>query len=146
MIGLEYRRLQLRFLWERRFSSKDFLRFRCNICGNATLAPVPEITSREAPSCCYCGSSLRLRSIIAALSLELFGEIKTIPEMPERKDLAGIGLSDFRVYARPLRKKFSYTNTFYHRRPRLDIMKLKDELKGTADFVISSEVFEHVPY
>ncbi len=65
--------------------------------------------------------------------------------MKESKNLTGIGISDSRVYASLLRKKFSYTNTFFHKSPRLDITNVSDELKGTADFVIASEVFEHVP-
>lgn len=145
MIKIENRKLHLKFLLARRYSDKDLFRFRCNICGKAPVSPVSEISDREKPSCYHCGSNLRFRSIIAALSAELFGEMIPIPDMPKSKELVGIGISDSRVYAWPLAGKFSYTNTFYHKRPRLDITGINEELRGSADFVISSDVFEHVP-
>lgn len=54
-------------------------------------------------------------------------------------------MSDALLYARRLEKKFNYTNTFYHKSPFLDITDPANELSGTADFIISSDVFEHVP-
>ncbi len=137
--------MHLEFLLARRYSDKDLYGFRCNICGKFPVSPVSAITDREAPSCYFCGSNLRFRSIIAVLSKELFGEIVPITDMPGSRGLVGIGISDSPVYARPLGKKFSYTNTFYHKRPRLDITDISDDLQGTADFVITSEVLEHVP-
>lgn len=137
--------MHLEFLLARRYSNKDLYGFSCNICGKFPVSPVSEITDREAPSCYFCGSNLRFRSIIAVLSAELFGKIMPIPDMPDTKLLVGYGISDSRVYAKPLSRKFSYTNTFYHKRPRLDITDIEDNFRGTADFVIASEVFEHVP-
>lgn len=137
--------MHLEFLWARRYSDKDFYGFRCNICGKFPVAPVSEIIDREAPSCYFCGSNLRFRSIIAVLSSRLFGEVIPIPDMPGSRSLVGIGISDSPVYARPLGKKFSYTNTFYHKRPRLDITDISSDMRNSADFVITSEVFEHVP-
>ena len=145
MIRIEYLRQYIEALLARRYSGRDLFRFRCNICGKSPLSPVSRIADREAPSCYYCGSNLRFRSIAAALSAGLFGEIIPIAAMKESKNLTGIGISDSRVYASLLRKNFSYTNTFFHKSPRLDITNVSDELKGTADFVIASEVFEHVP-
>ena len=145
MIKIQFKRMHLEFLLARRNSNTDLYGFRCNICGRFPVAPVSAITDREAPSCYFCGSNLRFRSIIAVLSTELFGEILPIPGMPESRGLVGIGISDSSVYAKPLGKKFSYTNTFYHKRPRLDITDISDDLQGTADFVITSEVLEHVP-
>ncbi|MFH1964396.1 MAG: methyltransferase domain-containing protein [Acidobacteriota bacterium] len=145
MIKIEYIKSHLECLYARRFSDKDLSRFRCNICGKAPLSPVSELTDREKPSCYFCGSNLRFRSIVAALSIELFGLIIPIPDMSESREIVGIGISDSRAYSGPLAGKFSYTNTFFHKRPRLDIMEINEELRGSADFVISSEVFEHVP-
>lgn len=145
MLKLGYKRIQLKYLRERKSSDNDFFRFRCNICGRLPLAPIQAIGSRETPSCYYCGSNLRFRSILAVLSMELFGTIIPISAMPRNKRIFGIGISDSRVYAAALRKKFSYTNTYYHRPPRLDITNLHPKREETADFVISSEVFEHVP-
>ena len=41
--------------------------------------------------------------------------------------------------------KFDYTNTFYHQAPRLDINHPAPNDFGRYDFIISSEVMEHVP-
>ena len=38
-----------------------------------------------------------------------------------------------------------FRNTFLHMEPKLDITDVPDELAGTLDFLISSDVFEHVP-
>jgi SAM-dependent methyltransferase len=54
-------------------------------------------------------------------------------------------MSDWEGYATKLAEKFSYTNTYYHKEPRLDIAQpVRGILVQSSDFVISSEVFEHV--
>jgi len=109
------------------------------------IAPVVEVINREAPSCYRCGSSKRFRSIIAALSQELFGKVVPLPHFITDKTIVGLGLSDSDVYAGMLADRFSYTNTFYHRDPKLDIMEVDESKVDSADFVIASDVFEHVP-
>ena len=54
-------------------------------------------------------------------------------------------MTDWRGYADQLTDKFSYRNTYYHQDPRLDIsaMEIPVDLL-TNDFIISSEVFEHI--
>ena len=99
---------------------------------------------REDWSCIYCGSTVRFRSIVHVLSMELFGESIALPDFPLRKDLVGLGLSDWEGYAQGLAEKFSYTNAFYHQEPRLDICKPDVSFLGQFDFLIASEVFEHV--
>jgi SAM-dependent methyltransferase len=54
-------------------------------------------------------------------------------------------MSDWTGYAQKLEAKLGYVNTFYHEEPRLDITAVDERQKGRYDFVISSEVFEHVP-
>ena len=120
------------------------LRFRCNLCGTVCRC-APEELQREARSCGRCGSTMRWRSIVAALSKELFGTGLAIPDFPSRQDLKGLGLSDEGCYAIPLAMKLGYTNTFYDRPPRFDIMNVGPEHIGQYDFIISSDVFEHVP-
>jgi hypothetical protein len=46
--------------------------------------------------------------------------------------------------AKLLSARLSYTNTFVHQAPYLDITK-PDDYTGSAEFLTSSEVFEHVP-
>lgn len=119
------------------------LLYRCNICGSRCEAKVVEL-KREEPSCLWCGSTVRMRAITHVLSMELFGKSLAIPDFPERPDITGIGMSDWIGYAVPLGKKLGYKNTYYHKPPKLDITSIDSDLEGTLDFVISSDVFEHV--
>src|SRR5208337_5051049 len=53
-------------------------------------------------------------------------------------------LSDWGGYAAPLALKYRYRNTFFHSEPKLDITNPPDSMRGSLDFLISSDVFEHV--
>src|SRR5262249_31778355 len=99
---------------------------------------------REKPSCSSCGSNVRTRGLIHTLSMELFGASMPLPDFPRIKSLRGMGTSDSYQYAGRLAEKFDYRNTFYDRAPRFDILHPAQEEYGKYDFVISSEVFEHV--
>jgi SAM-dependent methyltransferase len=117
--------------------------FTCNICGASS--PIEADTfDREIPSCKGCGSNVRWRSVILALSDGLFEQSLVLEQFPERRDIAGAGLSDSTVYADRLAAKFDYRNTQFFGEPRLDITDPPDELLGTLDFLIASDVFEHV--
>jgi SAM-dependent methyltransferase len=118
-------------------------RFRCNICGSRCVVPAASLT-REQPSCGYCGSSVRQRAIVRLLSLELFGRGMALPDFPSRPDLVGIDMSGAANYAEGLAHKLGFTNTFLHKAPRLDITAPDPQWLGRCDFVISSDVFEHV--
>ncbi len=50
------------------------------------------------------------------------------------------------MYAVELAKRVGYVNTFYHREPKLDIKDLNYGSANSLDFIIASEVFEHIPY
>lgn len=120
--------------------------FLCNVCGQQNRAvPLIHVQNREFQSCAHCRSSLRMRSVMHALALELYGRALVLPEFPVDKTVAGLGMSDWEGYAQGLAAKFSYTNTFYHTEPRLDITEVPDELTGRQRFLISSDVFEHIP-
>ncbi len=54
-------------------------------------------------------------------------------------------MSDWDGYAILLARKFNYRNTYYHQEPKFDITCFDPSLEGTFDFIISSDVFEHVP-
>jgi SAM-dependent methyltransferase len=120
------------------------IEFTCNICGTANRRAASEL-GREVASCDRCGSSVRTRSLLYALSLELFGVSLALPDFPRVKSLRGIGMSDPSQYADGLAMKFDYRNTFSDREPRFDITHPAGEESGRYDFVISSEVLEHVP-
>ncbi len=54
-------------------------------------------------------------------------------------------MSDWGPVAKVLAKRFAYQNTFLHREPQLDIMDPNSGASGCCDFIIASEVLEHVP-
>lgn len=77
--------------------------------------------------------------------MELFGESLVLTEFPQREDLSGLGMTDWGAYAIPLATKLNYRNTFYHAEPRLDILAPPREWERSVDFIISTDVFEHIP-
>lgn len=136
----------LKLIWERLFPSGDGdgqkVRFRCNICGRTVRTPLSRL-DREKVSC-RCGSTVRLRALAHVLSMELFGKSLAIPDMPFRPDLVGVDMSGAATLADRMAGRIGYTNTFLHKPPYLDIVAPPDEWLGRCDFVVSSDVFEHV--
>jgi SAM-dependent methyltransferase len=134
--------------WGRTFSDAlsgsgaGALQFRCNVCGRAARADLARLT-REAPTC-RCGSTVRIRALVHVLSSELFGTSLALPDFPSRPDLVGIDMSGAEAYAGKLAAKLGYTNTFLHKPPYLDITNPQHEWLDRCDFVMSSDVFEHV--
>jgi len=119
--------------------------FRCNICGAPQMAMPLALLGRETPSCNGCGSSVRLRGIVHHLSLGVFGCSIALPDFPASPGVVGLGLSDWTGYADRLEECFDYTNTFYHQAPFVDIVAPPPDRLGTADFLISTDVLEHIP-
>jgi SAM-dependent methyltransferase len=117
--------------------------FTCNVCGTPTGCPVENI-DREVPSCPQCGSSVRFRSIVHLTSVALFGHSIPLPQFPADHSIVGIGLSDWSGYADSLAEKFHYTNTYFHQPPFLDIAEPVGDRVRSCDFVIATDVFEHV--
>jgi Methyltransferase domain len=121
--------------------------FVCNICGRKNSSS-GEPFERETPSCRSCGSTLRMRALIGALSMELFGTQLGLTDFPRVKSWRGLGTSDSTQYATRLAEVFDYRNTYYDREPRFDLGKPDpgDPLQspGQYDFLLSSEVIEHV--
>jgi SAM-dependent methyltransferase len=117
--------------------------FQCNLCGARNSAALAQL-SRETPSCSGCGSNVRFRAMARLVVREMLGCDATLPDVPTRRDIAGLGLSDVAAYALPLADKFAYENTWFHTAPQLDIAAAPPERFGRYDFVLSSDVFEHV--
>lgn len=117
--------------------------FVCNVCGGA-CAGTAEAPGRETEDCA-CGSTVRLRGLVALLSRELFGVALALPDFPRLKGVRGVGLSDPPAVASRLAERLDYTNTFYHQEPRLDVTSPAESDYGRYDFIVSSEVMEHVP-
>ncbi len=117
--------------------------FRCNLCGHEVTVPPALVVGRETRSCYHCGSTQRMHWLVLLLSKELFNKALAIPEFPG-SHLTGIGISDAYPLAIRLMKKFNYINTYYHRAPRLDITDPNVADQGPVDFIITSDVLEHV--
>ena len=117
--------------------------FTCVICGEpGVFQPVEDW--REEPTCAACGSSVRMRSMVWSLLDGLLGRVEPLARLRSYR-LIGAGLSDWDGYAGPLGQVFEYENTYYHREPRLDITAPGAHRLGLYDFLMSSDVFEHVP-
>ena len=118
--------------------------FRCTVCGESNQC-AEHAFSRESAFCRGCGSTVRMRATIAALSLALYGRVYDIDHFPRRPRLRGLGMSDWDGYAVRLRRILDYKNTHFEKRPKLDITAIPRGERGRNDFLISIDVFEHVP-
>jgi len=78
------------------------------------------------------------------LSRTLFGAELPLRDFPVLKSVRGLGIADSDVYAERLARLFSYTNMHYHREPRFDLLRPEPGEFGKYDFVICSDVLEHV--
>lgn len=120
----------------------ELIDYTCNICGSRNRRWRSTL-SREAASCDGCHSTVRMRAMVFLVTRHLHG-----PDMPlfraRPSEHVGLGLSDWAGYAGPLADKTGYLNTFYTREPQLDITKPPPERLGSADFIIATDVFEHV--
>ena len=122
----------------------EVIEYRCNICGGVNRLD-SRLFRRELALCGQCGSNARFRGIIHVLA-GLVGEGIDLPlrDWPGRLDVVGLGMSDWSGYADLLSRKFNYENTFYDRTPRFDIQNPDEAQWGKYDFIISSDVFEHI--
>ena len=114
--------------------------FTCNVCG--VFNQVEEFATE--PASCRCGSNVRVRALIHLLSMELFEQSLFLTEFPKLKAVRGLGMTDKEGYARILAEKFDYTNTHYDREPRFDFTEFHPQLAGMYDFILSSDVIEHI--
>lgn len=118
--------------------------FTCNICGTRNDS-VRDTADREGADCSVCRSSLRFRAIVLALSRALFGMDLKLCDFPALDSVRGLGISDSDIYSGRLKRHFSYTNTFFDREPSFDLTRPDEREFGKYDFVICSDVLEHVP-
>jgi 2-polyprenyl-3-methyl-5-hydroxy-6-metoxy-1,4-benzoquinol methylase len=68
-----------------------------------------------------------------------------LARMKPRKDIRGLGCSDW-GYVRLLGEKFDYVNSFYDRRPQLDLSNVDWTRWGpeSFDFITCTDVLEHI--
>jgi SAM-dependent methyltransferase len=127
---------------ESRIDAEGRVRFTCNLCGADAAAMLAEL-GRERPSCPGCGSTGRHRALALALERRFLEPGEHVADAP-RREIAGVGMSDMPQLADPLACAFAYTNTFLHQEPFLDLTALPERAHGSVDFVVCSEVLEHV--
>lgn len=118
--------------------------FFCNICGTENSA-IGNF-HRELNPCRSCGANTRLRGMLYAVQKTFFDDSgKPFSLLDEKKYIVGIGMSDGDLLASCLSRVFSYTNTFYHVSPRLDLTSKESASQyGDLDFVVSGDILEHV--
>lgn len=118
--------------------------YHCNICGTQNTLAVNDFY-RELALCSYCGANSRFRGIIGVLA-GIVGEDASLPLQywSPRKEISGLGMSDWPGYATMLSERFAYVNTFYDQDPKLDIQNIEASFLDAYDFVISTDVFEHI--
>ena len=121
----------------------DAIVFRCNLCGG-TGRVAKKTLDRERPTCAACGSNVRFRAIARLVVRELTAHDCALPDLPRAKEYRGLGLSDADAYALLFADKFDYVNTYFHAEPRLDIAHADVARYGGRDFIVASDVFEHV--
>ncbi len=122
----------------------EIIDYRCNICGEKNRLESSRF-HRELALCSMCGSNARFRGIIHVLGgLIGYDGYECLRKWPRQRKITGLGMSDWPRYAGLLAEKFRYENTFYDRDPRLDIQQPAMEQQRKYDFVISSDVFEHI--
>lgn len=126
-----------------RHRGQQRLRFRCNLCGMKTSYATSHL-GREVVSCGWCGSTVRCRAVMYVFTREVLGEAAAVKDLRTRSDLTGLGFSDPSVYSRRLAQLTEYTNSWFHRRPRRDLTNLSTFEGKTYDYLICSEVLEHV--
>jgi hypothetical protein len=118
-------------------------RFICNICGAANTNQ-GAVLHREHRHCQRCGSAARFRALVAALAYGLTGSLLRLAELKPNRRIRGFGCSDAEPYASRLGSRFTYTNTFLHTEPYVDITDRTTMRKfDHCDFIICSDVIEH---
>ena len=79
------------------------------------------------------------------LSVGLGQPLAASPELGPDWSRRGVGLSDGPPLAPALASRLLYTNTYYQEYPQLDITRPPAILIGQLEFIICSDVLEHVP-
>ena len=120
------------------------LAYTCNLCGRAGALDLCRL-QREERTCLGSGSTLRQRSLIAALSRRLFDGLSLpLPDWPPVGDLEATGISDSELIDKALSQTIRYRNTFIHQAPFLDLCSPGERDVASCDILICSDVLEHV--
>jgi SAM-dependent methyltransferase len=127
--------MQLHYGWEMKS-------WNCIICGCKNKKA---IVAREAMFCKKCQSTWRVRATALGVLKGIGSPLVPLPDVESDFSRRGVGLSDHMSLVGALGAKFGYTNSYYHQFPRLDLLAIPVEQQHVFDFVICSDVLEHVP-
>lgn len=120
------------------------LHYACNICGRNNAVDLCNL-ARDERTCLGCGSTLRQRGLITALSRKLFdGKSIKLDDWASIPSVHVKGVSDADLVANALSQKLDYQNTFYHQAPLLDVTSPAPGDVASCDVLICSDVLEHV--
>lgn len=113
----------------------------CTICFHVSLTDNNN-EKREGRNCKRCKSTARDRQVAYQLHKKVLGRLLKNP----LREIKIIGISDGYLLAKSISKIYGswYVNYNYTAEPKLDIKNIPREKFGTADFIICSEVLEHV--
>lgn len=108
----------------------------CTVCG-ATTEPVLGL-------CADCNSTPRQRAMALGVLRALKRQETSVQACKMDKSREGLGITDWFILAAILANRFSYTNSFFHKFPKLDICAPPDVAVGSFEFCTCSDVLEHV--
>lgn len=100
-------------------------------------------TSREDVACTQCGATWRAQACMLSV-LEGLGYPEGASVSPDFSRY-GLGISDDMTLAQRLFQLFMYTNSYYHQFPKIDVTSPPAETRGQFEFIVCSDVLEHVP-
>ena len=113
----------------------------CPMCAG----PIGNPAHQEDLGCENCGSTWRAQAcwvtLLQSLGYSTGTDVSAIATDLSRK---GLGISDDWRLARVISQKFDYTNTYLHRFPKLDLREIPAEARNFFEFVICSDVLEHI--
>jgi SAM-dependent methyltransferase len=112
----------------------------CNICGADN-----KLGDDPRQICVDCKATVRMRLVMHAFTTGVLEADQPLYRLDRTFEHAGIGLSDWFGYGQRLEKLCAYRNTYYHREPMVDICDPPKHEIGRSDFLIASDVFEHIP-
>ena len=116
--------------------------WRCILCSSFNFSSSQPI--REASNCRSCGSTWRARSVTLNLLAGLGYPIVRFDSIKSDWSRIGLGISDDINVASRVATKFFYSNSYYDVFPLLDIRKVPSVAKRAFEFVICSDVLEHI--